>query len=131
MQDLGQARCAATLMLGAAAGGALWTTWAHALGRGSPLDGGLPYLGSLFAAGLSVGVLDSRDLWPGPAGLYLGQAVCLAWDAFRGFAPAHHGEPLPLALLFLVSVNLATALGVAVSAGARIWLTGSWRTGPE
>lgn len=126
-----RARRGLLLALGAVVGTALWTGWAHVLARGSPLDGGVPYLGSLFVTGLISGIADATDHWPGPVGLYLGQALGMAWDAWRSTAIPRHGEALPLGLLFLLSVNLAVALGVATSAGARIWLEAPPRPGPD
>ena len=109
------------LGLGLLLGFGLWGAWADLLGRGSPWDGGAPYLASLFVAGLILGAIDSVLLWPGPLGVYLGQALALSAQDFLGLTdkPA---DPLLLRALFLVCLTLATALGAAVSAGLKIWI---------
>jgi hypothetical protein len=108
------------LGLGVVLGYALWLTWAYVLEKGPPLDGGARYLGMLFVAGAILAAVEPADPWPGPVGLYLGQAMALAGEAFLGFG----GDPylVPLRLLYLVSITLSAALGAAVFAGARIWL---------
>jgi len=102
-------------------GHALWASWAYLPGKGSPWNGGAPYLGSLFVAGLILGALDPVDLWPGPAGLYLGQALAMGAQVFFGLAPKS-GEPLPFRFLFLVSLTLAAVFGAAVPDCVRIWI---------
>ena len=70
------------LGLGVTVGAGLWVAWSYVLDRGLPLDGGAPYLGALFVAGALLALVDLQDPWPGPVGLYAGQAVGLAADAF-------------------------------------------------
>jgi hypothetical protein len=108
-----------TLALGVALGYALWVTWVF-LGKGSPLDGGARYLALLFVAGAGLAAIQPADPWPGPVGLYVGQAMGLSAQAFLGLGGDPHA--VPLRLLYLVSVTLAAALGAGFTAGVRIWL---------
>jgi len=114
------------LGLGTILGYGLWAAWVNLLGRGSPWNGGAPYLASLFVVGLILGALDRVHLWPGPLGVYLGQALAMSAQAFLGLS-GKPAAPLPRRWLFLVSLTLATALGAAVSAGLRIWIGEGWR----
>lgn len=114
------------LGLGMFVGHALWASWAYLPGRGSPWNGGAPYLGSLFVAGLILGALDPLELWPGPAGLYLGQALAMGAQVFFGLA-GKSPEPLPFRFLFLVSLTLSAVLGAALPDCVRIWMAESRR----
>lgn len=109
-----------TLVLGvgaAAIGYGLWISWSQVLGKGLPLDGGAKYLACLFVAGAVLSLLDPERPWLPPLGVYLGQAAALAFQTALGLA----GDPavLPLRLLYLVSVTLATVFGAAVTSGLR------------
>jgi hypothetical protein len=108
------------LGLGAAIGFCLWVSWKYLLDKGLPLDGGAPYLGLLFLAGASLAPVVPVDPWPGPLGLYLGQAVALVGDALLGLDAQPHLAPLRL--LYLVSVSLAGVLGAYAVSAARRWI---------
>jgi len=110
------------LALGVTLGSGLWLLWADVLDRGLPLDGGAPYLGALFLAGALLALIDLDDPWPGPLGLYAGQALGLTGDAF--VVPGGERHLLPLRLLYLVSISLAAVLGAALSAAVRLWIQG-------
>jgi uncharacterized membrane protein YccC len=110
------------MAIGTLLGAGLWS--AFVLLDMSPWDGGLRYLGLLFVAGVLLAAIDPGGVWPGPAGLYAGQAIVMA--AELRFAP-EGPEPLPMRFLFLVSMTLSAVLGAAILDAFRIW----FETKPE
>jgi hypothetical protein len=106
----------AAMAIGTLLGAGLWS--AFVLLDISPWDGGLRYLGLLFAAGVLLAAIDPGGVWPGPAGVYAGQAIIMA--AQWRFAP-EGPEPLPMRFLFLVSMTLCAVLGAAMLDAVRIW----------
>lgn len=114
------ARRLVVLGLGTALGYMLWVSWVYFLERGLPLDGGVRYLGILFAAGAILAAFEPTDPWPGPLGLYLGQAMALAVQALLGLGGDFY--LVPLRLFYLLSITLSAVLGAAAYSGARIWI---------
>jgi len=114
------ARRFVVLGLAAVLGYMLWVSWVYFLERGLPLDGGAPYLGILFVAGAILAAVEPEDPWPGPVGLYLGQAMALAGQTLLGLG----GDPhlVPLRLFYLLSITLSAVLGAASYSGARSWI---------
>jgi hypothetical protein len=82
---------------------------------GSPLDSGGRFLASLVAAGFVVAVIEGELHWAGLLGLFLGQIGALCGQALVG-EPASEAQPLPLQMLFILSYNLAAAIGGAIGA---------------
>jgi len=110
-----------TLALGGAVGSLLWLLWLEA--PRPPWELGGTVLPTLLAAGFVLGVWDPRNHWAGPLGLYLGQAVALAFEA-RAHVERAGLHPVPLQLLFLASFNLAALVGATAAAALRHWWLG-------
>jgi hypothetical protein len=88
-----------------------------AVGPGAtPLDSGPYLLAALGAAGLVVALLQGELAMVGLLALYAGQAAALCGQALlgSGLPDAPPTPPVPLQLLYLLSFNLATALGGVV-----------------
>jgi hypothetical protein len=126
------------LLIGAAVGMALWYGAPWFAGQPLPWDGGLRYLAALAIAGAALEAITPGTVWPGPAGLYAGQALALlvpivaAWVRLRlglgtsGLDPSvavAPGQPWPIVfqLLFLASMTLAAALGSVAVAVLMTW----------
>jgi hypothetical protein len=97
----------------------LWLVFPHVFGRPA-WDGGVAYLGALFAAGAAVGALDRPSVWTGPLGLYLGQVAAVALRAEVAAAGTKQPHPA-LDPLFLVGVTLCALAGSAAVASLPQW----------
>ena len=75
-------------------------------------DGGFVYLALLVAAGALTALVDRRDVWPGPAGIFAGQALAILLDAARG-ALSPEGPPVVLQVIFLGAPTLCALCGAA------------------
>ena len=82
---------------------------------GSPLDSGGRLLASLLAAGFAVALIEGELSWTGLFGLFLGQIGAIYGQAFYR-EPGPDAYPLTLEMLFLLSYNLAAAIGGAAGA---------------
>ena len=102
-----------SLMLAFGLGVAAWLG-VLAVGPGAtPLDSGLHFLLALGAAGFLIAHLQGELTAIGLLALYAGQAAALCGQALLG--PVLPDAPaVPLQLLFLLSLNLAAALGGVV-----------------
>jgi hypothetical protein len=132
-------RTEVALVAGAVVGGALWLLGPMISGQPMAWDGGLRYLAALAVAGAALETIAPGKVWPGPAGLYVGQAVAVLVPIIlvRGRQILEHSTfepnviggtrapwPVGFQLLFLSSITLSALLGSATVAGLRLWWRG-------
>ncbi len=117
-------RSALAFLLGAAMGASAWVLAPQISGSATAWDGGVRYMAVLVVAGGVLGLVDSLGVWPGVAGLYVGQALALLLHGSPPPSDPRNPQPLGAQLLFLVSITLAAMAGAAATATLAAWRRG-------